>query len=285
MWGPPFYGLMVIILVVLNVDVSDSYAPVDIKLDEKAKQLHRIDSFNILAYTFLLILTVCTIWLFKRRRAKYIHETGLAILYGLIIGAIIKYVGEAESSFSHLTVVPAPDPSASIHSLKGPVSPHQLLSSLTTQATTGQTIIMTTDGPIHLDNGTEFHVNGSGVIATQPSTSASTSTTTISTTTTTTTTTTSSPTIITTSKSLEAPPDSVWVNLEIQDKLSKKHNKTYVYVFRGQLARDSAKGTADHDISQKATFDPEIFFNIILPPIIFNAGYSMKKKFFFRNIG
>jgi len=27
----------------------------------------------------------------------------------------------------------------------------------------------------------------------------------------------------------------------------------------------------------QATFDPEIFFNIILPPIIFNAGYQMKR--------
>jgi len=34
-----------------------------------------------------------------------------------------------------------------------------------------------------------------------------------------------------------------------------------------------------------ATFDPEVFFNIILPPIIFNAGYSMKRKSFFKNFG
>jgi len=27
----------------------------------------------------------------------------------------------------------------------------------------------------------------------------------------------------------------------------------------------------------QATFDPEVFFNIILPPIIFNAGYHMKR--------
>jgi len=27
----------------------------------------------------------------------------------------------------------------------------------------------------------------------------------------------------------------------------------------------------------QATFDPEVFFNVILPPIIFNAGFSMKK--------
>ena len=30
----------------------------------------------------------------------------------------------------------------------------------------------------------------------------------------------------------------------------------------------------------QATFDPEVFFNVILPPIIFNAGFSMKKVVF-----
>ena len=29
----------------------------------------------------------------------------------------------------------------------------------------------------------------------------------------------------------------------------------------------------------QATFDPEVFFNVILPPVIFNAGFSMKKVF------
>jgi len=39
-------------------------AATDIQLDAKAQLTHRIDSLNLLLYTFLLILTVLTIWLF-----------------------------------------------------------------------------------------------------------------------------------------------------------------------------------------------------------------------------
>ena len=64
--------------------------PSDVAYDEKKLLLHKLDSLSLLLYTFLLTLTVVTIWLFKHRRVALIHETGLAIVYGLVIGAIIR---------------------------------------------------------------------------------------------------------------------------------------------------------------------------------------------------
>lgn len=60
----------------------------DIELDAKANQMHRIDSLNLLLYTFLLTLTVLTIWLFKHHRVSWLHETGLAVIYGMLSGCV-----------------------------------------------------------------------------------------------------------------------------------------------------------------------------------------------------
>ncbi|XP_039434552.1 sodium/hydrogen exchanger 7 isoform X5 [Culex pipiens pallens] len=171
----------------------------DIELDAKANKIHQIDSLNLLLYTFLLTLTVLTIWLFKHRRVSWLHETGLAVIYGLIVGAIIRYAGTT-TPITHVTVDPQPD------------------------ARFNQSL----------------------------------------------------------------PPDTLWLlfpgKLEPVDANSPqtpvRANKTYSYSFRGEVAK-----LEENEIDLKATFDPEIFFNIILPPIIFHAGYSLKRKYFFRNLG
>ncbi|XP_021702077.1 sodium/hydrogen exchanger 7 isoform X10 [Aedes aegypti] len=167
----------------------------DIELDAKANKLHQIDSLNLLLYTFLLTLTVLTIWLFKHRRVSWLHETGLAVIYGLIVGAIIRYAG-TKTPIIHLSVEPEPE------------------------AKFNQSL----------------------------------------------------------------PPDSLWLvfpgKLPNEANTPTRANKTYSYSFRGEVAK-----LEENEIDLKATFDPEIFFNIILPPIIFHAGYSLKRKYFFRNLG
>ncbi|XP_072945233.1 sodium/hydrogen exchanger 6 isoform X15 [Epargyreus clarus] len=166
----------------------------DIALDAKATLLHRIDSLNLLIYTCLLTLTVLTIWVFKHRRVSWLHETGLAVIYGLIVGAIIRYASST-NQVTYIDAHPAPD----------------------------------------------------------------------------------------TKYNLSVPPDILRFRFPDKIQISSGDtvpNKTYAYSFRGEIVN-----LEQNEIDLKATFDPEIFFNIILPPIIFHAGYCLKRKYFFRNLG
>lgn len=74
--------LIVLFGLFLHVVVLCQASGTDIALDAKATLLHRIDSLNLLIYTCLLTLTVLTIWVFKHRRVSWLHETGLAVIYG-----------------------------------------------------------------------------------------------------------------------------------------------------------------------------------------------------------
>lgn len=71
------------------------------------------------------------------------------------------------------------------------------------------------------------------------------------------------------SYNLTLPPDQLSLKFPVDDPPVLK---TYAYSFRGEIVN-----LQDNDLDLKATFDPEIFFNIILPPIIFHAGYCLKR--------
>ena len=71
---------------------EEDLLPPELRIDEKESELHRLDSLSLLIYCFLLTLTVLSIWLLKHRRFRYLHETGLAIIYGLVIGTKLHYV-------------------------------------------------------------------------------------------------------------------------------------------------------------------------------------------------
>ncbi|XP_044289025.1 sodium/hydrogen exchanger 7 isoform X2 [Varanus komodoensis] len=161
---------------------SSSSAMEEIDTEQEAEESHRQDSVSLLTFILLLTLTILTIWLFKHRRVRFLHETGLAMIYGLIVGVILRYG------------IP-------------PTSGHDKPLSCSQEDRAFTTLL----------------VNISG--------------------------------------------------------------KYFEYTLKGEISPGKIHNVEQNDMLRKVTFDPEVFFNILLPPIIFHAGYSLKKRHFFRNLG
>uniref|UniRef100_A0A8C7ZLD5 Sodium/hydrogen exchanger n=1 Tax=Oryzias sinensis TaxID=183150 RepID=A0A8C7ZLD5_9TELE len=154
----------------------------NIVTEKKAEESHRQDSVDLLIFILLLTLTILTIWLFKHRRFRFLHETGLAMIYGLIVGVILRYAIHLPRDVSNVSK--------------------------------------------------SCYVNAS--------------------------------------------PPTLLINVS---------GKFYEYTLKGEISANEVKDVQDNEMLRKVTFDPEVFFNILLPPIIFHAGYSLKRRHFFRNMG
>ncbi|XP_026874937.2 sodium/hydrogen exchanger 6a [Electrophorus electricus] len=161
---------------------AEDSAMENIVTEKKAEESHRQDSADLLIFILLLTLTILTIWLFKHRRFRFLHETGLAMIYGLLVGVVLRYGIHVPRDINNVAL------SCLVDS-----SPATLL------------------------------VNVSG--------------------------------------------------------------KFYEYTLKGEISASEISDVQDNEMLRKVTFDPEVFFNILLPPIIFHAGYSLKRRHFFRNMG
>ncbi|XP_041657156.1 sodium/hydrogen exchanger 6-like [Cheilinus undulatus] len=161
---------------------GDSNAMDNVATERLAEESHRQDSANLLIFIMLLTLTILTIWLFKHRRFRFLHETGLAMIYGLLVGVILRFGVHVPQSMSDVIL----------------------------------------------------------------------------------------------SCAVNASPATLLVNVS---------GRFYEYTLKGEVSRAKGHQVQDDEMLRKVTFDPEVFFNILLPPIIFHAGYSLKRRHFFRNIG
>uniref|UniRef100_A0A7N4PSY5 Sodium/hydrogen exchanger n=1 Tax=Sarcophilus harrisii TaxID=9305 RepID=A0A7N4PSY5_SARHA len=150
---------------------------------KEESQFQHQGAVELLVFNFLLILTILTIWLFKNHRFRFLHETGGAMLYGLIMGLILRYA----------------------------------------------------TAPTDIESGTVYDC---GKLASSPST--------------------------------------LLVNITDQ---------VYEYKYKREISKHNINAHQGNAMLEKMTFDPEIFFNVLLPPIIFHAGYSLKKRHFFQNLG
>eukprot|EP00090_Calanus_glacialis_P002103 TRINITY_DN11580_c0_g1_i1.p1 TRINITY_DN11580_c0_g1~~TRINITY_DN11580_c0_g1_i1.p1 ORF type:complete len:614 (+),score=151.22 TRINITY_DN11580_c0_g1_i1:384-2225(+) len=172
-----------VIILILGHTAGSGMDDLDVRTDERKQRVHIIDSLDLLAYLGLLVLTIITLWIFKKKRLWFIHESGLSVIFGLIVGAIMRYTGK-QTAITKVDVMPVNE-----------------------------------------------------------------------------------------SSSFESAPDVIRLNISEQ------------MLAYGLLGIDNSDSHRYNDIQEKATFDSEIFFYIILPPIIFHAGYSMRKKQFFDNLG
>lgn len=73
----------------------------ELATEKEAEESHRQDSVNLLTFILLLTLTILTIWLFKHRRVRFLHETGLAMIYGEAFGLYIKGTHTQTHTYTH----------------------------------------------------------------------------------------------------------------------------------------------------------------------------------------
>ncbi|RHZ46791.1 hypothetical protein Glove_606g123 [Diversispora epigaea] len=77
----------------------------------------------------------------------------------------------------------------------------------------------------------------------------------------------------------------LWTSYYLQIKQIRAIHETVVSIFAGMFVGLIIRLSPGSMIQKMVTFHPSYFFNLLLPPIILNSGYEMKKENFFKNLG
>lgn len=87
-----FWFLLVLPFVIAETQIEDPDRANEKAAAEKEKKYSAIDTAFLLVMMFLLIITVLTVWLFKVKRFRFLHETGVCMIYGKLVTPVTTSV-------------------------------------------------------------------------------------------------------------------------------------------------------------------------------------------------